>query len=103
MATAEAIERRDAMIAYQIKEYEKSLILKKCYEETIEINYFDEKLPQKVKKALDTFGSRKVTFGILGQFALFENVDLIELTDLPYPNRTLQKRLENWLVEQYKD
>ncbi|MGF2190846.1 hypothetical protein ACQUD0_10960 [Vagococcus fluvialis] len=101
-ATAEAVERRDAMIAYQIKEYEKSLILKKCYEETIEINYFAEKTPLKVKRALDSFGSRKVYFGILGQFALFEGVDLIELADLPYPNRTLHKRLENWLVEQYK-
>ncbi|MEM5198816.1 hypothetical protein, partial [Enterococcus faecium] len=71
-------------------------------EETIEINYFDDKIPLKVQRALDRFGSRTVQFGILGQFILFEGVDLIELADLPYPNRTLHKRLENWLVEQYK-
>ena len=90
------------MIAHELKEYQKNLILKHCYEETIEINYFDNKIPLKVQRALDRFGFRTVQFGILGQFALFEGVDLIEWTDLPYPNRTLRKRLENWLVEQGK-
>ena len=101
-ATQQALEKREVMIAHELKEYQKALILKKCYEEVIEINYFDDKLPLKIKRFLDSFGSRTVQFGILGQFALFEGVDLIELDNLPYPNRKLQKRLENWLVEQSK-
>lgn len=101
-ATQQALEKREMMIAHELKEYQKKLILKHCYEETIEINYFDPKLPVKVQRFLDDFGSRTIQFGILGQFALFEGVDLIEWTDLPYPNRTLRKRLENWLVEQGK-
>lgn len=92
-ATQQALEKREAMIVHELKEYQKALILKKCYEEVIEINYFDDKLPLKVQPFLDDFGSRTVRFGVLGQFALFEG-------DLPYPNRTLRKRLENWLVEQ---
>lgn len=99
-ATAQAIEKREAMIAYERKEYQKELILKKCYEETIEINYYDSKLPAQAKRFLDAFGSKTVHFGVLGEFALFEGVDLIELSDLPYPNRTVRKRLENWLSNQ---
>lgn len=96
-ATAQAIEKREAMIAYERREYQKELILKKCYEETIEINYYDSKLPVQAKRFLDAFGSKTVHFGVLGEFAVFEGVDLIDLADLPYPNRTARKRLENWL------
>jgi hypothetical protein len=98
--TQQALEKREDMIACELKEYQKNLILKHCYEEVIEINYFDRNLPVKAQCFLDDFGSRTVQFGVLGQFALFEGVDLIELDDLPYPNRTLRKRLENWLVQQ---
>ncbi|MGH2198996.1 hypothetical protein ACQ1Z2_15730, partial [Enterococcus faecalis] len=67
-ATPQALEKREVMIVHELKEYQKNSILKHCYEETIEINYFDDKIPLKVQRALDRFGSRTVQFGILGQF-----------------------------------
>ena len=66
------------MIAEAIRSYQKELILKKYYETILEITSFDKNLPRAAKAFLEVYGSKTVQFGVLGSFALFEWVDLID-------------------------
>lgn len=100
---SQALETKERMIAEAIRAYQKELILKKCYETSLEITSFDKNLPRAAKAFLEAYGSKTVQFGVLGTFALFEGVDLIDLTDLPYPTRKLKTRLGSWLATQYKN
>ena len=91
------------MIAEAIRAYQKELVLKKWYETILKIMSFDKNLPRAAKVFLEVYGSKTVRFGVLGSFALFEGVDLIDLNDLPYPTRKLKTRLGSWLATQYKN
>ena len=66
------------MIAEAIRAYQKELVLKKWYETILKIMSFDKNLPRAAKAFLEVYGSKTVQFGVLGSFALFEWVDLID-------------------------
>jgi len=88
----------------QLKSREKELIQKELYEETYIYNYYElEKKKQAPKKVLDFMYSLdliELKIGVLGSWAMLEQThDLIDIDRLPYPNRRLETRLRQGLVE----
>ncbi len=88
----------------QLKSREKELIKKELYEETYTYNYYDlAKKKQAPKKVLDFMYSLdliELKIGVLGSWAMLEQThDLIDINRLPYPNRRLETRLRQGLIE----
>lgn len=93
-----------AYASLKIKEREKELILKDCYEQEISFTIVDlEKNKRISRRVIDFFrmlGTEIVSIKILGDWALIDETrDLIDISLLPYPNRQLKTRLRDAFLD----
>lgn len=87
-----------------VKKREKELIQKEFYETSFSFNYFDlakkKQAPKKVLAFMYSLDLIELKIGVLGSWAMLKQTyDLIDIDRLPYPNRRLETRLRQGLVE----